>query len=51
MALVSRLATVTTITSLSSFHATLEFFHSFSAGSPCVLSRSVLQVLVYRAAT
>ena len=43
--LVSRLSSVTAITNINSFNASLEFFHSFSCSSPCVLSRSVLQVL------
>jgi len=43
--LVSRLNTVTTVTTIPSFHTMLDFFQSFSATSPCVLSRSVLQLL------
>jgi len=43
--LVSRLSTVTAVTNIPSFHNMLDFFQSFSATSPCVLSRSVLQLL------
>jgi len=43
--LVVRLSTVTTVTTIPSFHTMLDFFQSFSATSPCVLSRSVLQLL------
>jgi len=43
--LVARLNTVTTVSTIPSFHTTLDFFQSFSATSPCVLSRSVLQLL------
>merc|ERR1719419_1050611 len=43
--LVSRLSTVTEVTNIPSFHNMLDFFQSFSATSPCVLSRSVLQLL------
>ncbi|KAK2171644.1 hypothetical protein NP493_1045g00034 [Ridgeia piscesae] len=44
--LVSRLQTVCAVTELSGLHATLDFFLEFSKSSPCVLSRSLLQ-LVY----
>ena len=43
--LVTRINSVTTVTNINSFNVTLEFFHAFSASSPCVLSRSVLQCL------
>ena len=43
--LVSRLTSVTGVININSFNASLEFFHSFSSSSPCVLSRSVLQLL------
>ena len=43
--LLARLGVITTITQVTTFHATLDFFHSFSARSPCVLSRSLLQLL------
>ncbi|XP_065348980.1 N-alpha-acetyltransferase 35, NatC auxiliary subunit [Cloeon dipterum] len=44
-ALVQRLKTVTKISSYSSFHAALDFFIEFSRSSPCILSRSILQLL------
>lgn len=43
--LVSRLSSVTAVINITSFNLSLEFFHSFSCSSPCVLSRSVLQLL------
>ena len=43
--LLARLGVITTIIQVNTFHATLDFFHSFSARSPCVLSRSLLQLL------
>ena len=43
--LLSRLSATTNITGVSSFHACLDFFQSFSSKSPCVLSRSLLQLL------
>lgn len=43
--LVSRLSLVCSLPTNASFHSTLDFFQSFSATSPCVLSRSVLQLL------
>jgi len=43
--LVTRLNTVTAVITIPSFHAMLDFFQTFSATSPCVLSRSVLQLL------
>ena len=43
-ALVDRLLTVTSVVHIPSFHAALDFFQDFSASSPCVFSRSVLQV-------
>ncbi|XP_076336394.1 N-alpha-acetyltransferase 35 isoform X2 [Tachypleus tridentatus] len=44
-ALVLRLRTVCQITDCSSFHNALDFCMEFSKSSPCVLSRSVLQLL------
>merc|ERR1719450_773381 len=43
--LLARLVSITNISNIHSFHAALDFFHSFSAKSPCVLSRSLLQLL------
>jgi len=43
--LLVRLSSITAVTSISSFNSCLEFFHLFSAKSPCVLSRSLLQIL------
>ena len=36
---------MTAVSQLASLHTALDFFHSFSARSPCVLSRSLLQLL------
>ncbi|XP_059486472.1 N-alpha-acetyltransferase 35, NatC auxiliary subunit [Neocloeon triangulifer] len=44
-ALIQRLKMVTKISSYSSFHAALDFFIDFSRNSPCILSRSILQLL------
>merc|ERR1719219_3039338 len=44
-ALVGRLGVVCSLPVNAAFHSTLDFFQSFSATSPCVLSRSVLQLL------
>jgi len=44
-ALVDRLLTVTSVVHIQSFHSALDFFQDFSASSPCVLSRSVLQLM------
>lgn len=43
--LVSRLQTVCAVTELSGLHSTLDFFLEFSKSSPCVLSRSLLQMI------
>merc|ERR1719422_112080 len=43
--LLTRLGIITNISNIHSFHGSLDFFHSFSAKSPCVLSRSLLQLL------
>ena len=43
--LVGRLGVVCSLPLNAAFHSTLDFFQSFSATSPCVLSRSVLQLL------
>ena len=43
--LLSRIKTVLKVTSLQNFHSILEFFNSFSESQPCVLSRSLLQLL------
>ena len=43
--LLARLGCVTAVSQLASLHTALDFFHSFSARSPCVLSRSLLQLL------
>ncbi|KFM79599.1 N-alpha-acetyltransferase 35, NatC auxiliary subunit, partial [Stegodyphus mimosarum] len=43
--LVSRLRTICSITECTAFHSALDFLNEFSKTSPCVLSRSVLQLL------
>ncbi|XP_058810914.1 N-alpha-acetyltransferase 35, NatC auxiliary subunit [Phymastichus coffea] len=43
--LINRFKTVTKITSYTSFHAALDFFLEFSRQSPCILSRSMLQIV------
>lgn len=43
--LVTRLRTVCHITECTTFHSALDFLNEFSKTSPCVLSRSVLQLL------
>ncbi|XP_067001867.2 N-alpha-acetyltransferase 35, NatC auxiliary subunit [Anabrus simplex] len=43
--LLNRLKVVCKITNYSSFHNALEFFIDFSRHGPCILSRSVLQLL------
>ncbi|XP_055936174.1 N-alpha-acetyltransferase 35, NatC auxiliary subunit-like [Argiope bruennichi] len=43
--LVSRLRTICNITECVTFHSALDFLNEFSKTSPCVLSRSVLQLL------
>ncbi|GIY71614.1 n-alpha-acetyltransferase 35, NatC auxiliary subunit [Caerostris extrusa] len=43
--LVSRLRTMCSITECITFHSALDFLNEFSKTSPCVLSRSVLQLL------
>ncbi|XP_071449323.1 N-alpha-acetyltransferase 35, NatC auxiliary subunit [Hetaerina americana] len=43
--LLNRLKTVCKITSYNSFHSALDFFIEFSRQSPCILSRSILQLL------
>ena len=43
--LLSRLSVITSIVHITSFHSCLQFFQSFSSRSPCVLSRSLLQLL------
>lgn len=43
--LVNRLQTICAVTELSGLHATLDFFLEFSKASPCVLSRSLLQLI------
>uniref|UniRef100_UPI00358DE771 N-alpha-acetyltransferase 35, NatC auxiliary subunit isoform X2 n=1 Tax=Myxine glutinosa TaxID=7769 RepID=UPI00358DE771 len=42
--LVGRIGALCEVTNLTSFHSILEFFISLSEQSPCVLSRSLLQV-------
>uniref|UniRef100_S4R520 N-alpha-acetyltransferase 35, NatC auxiliary subunit n=1 Tax=Petromyzon marinus TaxID=7757 RepID=S4R520_PETMA len=43
-ALIERIKAVCELINLASFHSVLEFFIAFSEQSPCVLSRSLLQV-------
>ncbi|KAJ8876280.1 hypothetical protein PR048_024190, partial [Dryococelus australis] len=43
--LINRLKIVCKITSQTSFHSALDFFIEFSRHSPCILSRSILQLL------
>ncbi|KAG8181137.1 hypothetical protein JTE90_002497 [Oedothorax gibbosus] len=43
--LVTRLRNICKITACTSFHTALDFLNEFSKTSPCVLSRSVLQLL------
>lgn len=43
--LVSRLRTICNIKDYVTFHAALDFLNEFSKNSPCVLSRSILQLL------
>ncbi|XP_012277568.1 N-alpha-acetyltransferase 35, NatC auxiliary subunit [Orussus abietinus] len=43
--LLNRFKTVIKITGYSSFHAALDFFLEFSRQSPCILSRSMLQIV------
>ncbi|ELT98724.1 hypothetical protein CAPTEDRAFT_112621 [Capitella teleta] len=43
--LINRLKAVCTVTQVSGLHQTMEFFDEFSKPSPCVLSRSILQLL------
>lgn len=44
--LVSRLHHITSVTSLSNFHEILDFCLEFSKTSPCLLSRSILQIAI-----
>ncbi|CAK9830939.1 N-alpha-acetyltransferase 35, NatC auxiliary subunit [Anthophora retusa] len=43
--LLNRFGTVTMITNENGFHAALDFFLEFSRQSPCILSRSMLQIV------
>ena len=43
--LLNRFRTVTMITNQNGFHAALDFFLEFSRQSPCILSRSMLQIV------
>ncbi|KAK0090668.1 hypothetical protein PV325_009411 [Microctonus aethiopoides] len=43
--LINRLKTVTKVTSCTGFHSALEFHLEFSRQSPCILSRSMLQII------
>ncbi|XP_046490624.1 N-alpha-acetyltransferase 35, NatC auxiliary subunit [Neodiprion pinetum] len=43
--LLNRLKTVSKITGYTSFHGALDFFLEFSRQSPCILSRSMLQIV------
>ncbi|XP_043280355.1 N-alpha-acetyltransferase 35, NatC auxiliary subunit [Venturia canescens] len=43
--LLNRLKTVTKISSCTGFHSALDFFLEFSRSSPCILSRSMLQIV------
>ncbi|XP_063228469.1 N-alpha-acetyltransferase 35, NatC auxiliary subunit [Bacillus rossius redtenbacheri] len=43
--LINRLKIVCKITNQTSFHSALDFFIEFSCHSPCILSRSILQLL------
>jgi hypothetical protein len=43
--LLSRIKTVLKVTSIQNFHSIVDFFHTFSEARPCVLSRSLLQLL------
>ncbi|XP_017799138.1 PREDICTED: N-alpha-acetyltransferase 35, NatC auxiliary subunit [Habropoda laboriosa] len=43
--LLNRFRTVTMITNQNGFHAALDFFLEFSRQSPCILSRSMLQII------
>nr|KAF7417202.1 hypothetical protein H0235_011733 [Vespula pensylvanica] len=43
--LLNRFKTVTKITNYTGFHAALDFFLEFSRQSPCILSRSMLQIV------
>lgn len=45
--LLTRLKTVTKITSYTNFHSALDFFLDFSKQSPCILSRSMLQIVYF----
>lgn len=44
-ALIDRLLSATNVTQLNTYQSALEFFMDFGRSSPCVLSRSVLQLL------
>lgn len=43
--LLSRIKTMLKVTSLRDFHNIIDFFNTFSKNQPCVLSRSLLQLL------
>lgn len=43
--LLERSKLILKVTSIQSFHGIIEFFNSFSESQPCVLSRSLLQLL------
>ncbi|KAL7295496.1 hypothetical protein TKK_0011143 [Trichogramma kaykai] len=43
--LINRFKNVTKITSYTNFHSALDFFMEFSRSSPCILSRSLLQIV------
>jgi len=43
--LLFRIRTVMRVTSLHDFHSIIDFFNGFSESGPCVLSRSLLQLL------
>ncbi|XP_008554508.1 N-alpha-acetyltransferase 35, NatC auxiliary subunit [Microplitis demolitor] len=43
--LINRLKTVIKVTSCTGFHSALDFFLEFSRQNPCILSRSMLQII------
>lgn len=43
--LLNRIKTVLKVKLLQNFHGIVDFFHAFSETRPCVLSRSLLQLL------
>lgn len=43
--LLNRIKTILKVTTIQNFHGIVDFFHAFSESHPCVLSRSLLQLL------